>query len=78
MSTSMRMEAISFSEQATAARRAYFAGSNSGVVRQDVHDVGDAVEKFTGDPPGVPEVPPAAARHRLSGGPIRAAAKFKP
>ena len=31
MSTSMGMEAISFSEQATAARRDYFTGSNSGV-----------------------------------------------
>jgi hypothetical protein len=54
--------ATSFSEQAPAARRDYFAGSNSGVgtggrggivdaarilVRQDVCDVGDVVEKFT-------------------------------
>ena len=39
------------SEQATAARRDYFAGSNSGVVGQDVRDVGDMVEKFTA-PPG--------------------------
>jgi hypothetical protein len=57
------MEATSFSEQAPAARRDYFAGSNSGVgdgrgeggivdaarilVRQDVRDVGYVVEKFT-------------------------------
>jgi len=47
----MGTEAISFSEQATAARRDYFAGSNSGVVGQDVRDVGDLVEKFAGDPP---------------------------
>ena len=46
------MEATSFSEQATAAAARLFAGSNSGVVGQDVRDVGDAVEKFTGDPPG--------------------------
>ena len=50
--TVIGMEAISFSEQATAARRDYFAGSNSGVVGQDVRDVGDVIEKFTGDPPG--------------------------
>ena len=49
MSTSMGMEAISFSEQATAAQRDYFAGSNSGVVGRDV---GDVVEKFAGAPPG--------------------------
>jgi len=42
------MEATSFSEQATAARRDYFAGSNSDVVGQDVRNVGDVVEKFTG------------------------------
>jgi len=35
------MEAISFSEQATAARRDHFAGSNSGFAGQDVRDVGD-------------------------------------
>jgi len=49
----MGTEAISFSEQATAARRDYFARSNSGVVGQDV---GDVVEKFTATPrwgPGV-------------------------
>jgi hypothetical protein len=65
------MEAISFSEQAPAARRDYFAGSNSGVV-------GDVVEKFTGDPPpGVPAVPPAAERHRRSGAPGCGASIFK-
>jgi len=55
MSTSIRMETILFSEQTTAARRDYFASSNSGVVGQDVRDVGDVVEKFTGAPrvPGV-------------------------
>ena len=42
------MEATSFSEQATAARRDYFAGSNSDIVGQDVRNVGDVVEKFTG------------------------------
>ena len=56
MSTSMGMEATSFSEQAPAARRDYFASSNSGVVGQDARDVGDVVEKFKGDPPGVPGV----------------------
>jgi hypothetical protein len=40
----------SFSEQAPAARRDYFAGSNSGVVGQDVCAVGDVVEKFTAAP----------------------------
>ena len=30
-----------------AARRDYFAGSNSGVVGQDLRDVGDVVKKFT-------------------------------
>jgi hypothetical protein len=50
----MGMEATSFSEQAPAARRDYFAGSNSGVVGQDVRDIGDVVEKFT--PPRVPGV----------------------
>jgi hypothetical protein len=47
------MEAISFSEQATAARRDYFAGSNSGVVGQDgqdARDVGDVDEKFAATP----------------------------
>src|SRR5262245_28131275 len=55
MSTSMGMEAISFSVQATAARLNYFAGSSSGVVSQDVRDVGDVVEKFTGDPRNLPQ-----------------------
>ena len=36
MSTSMGMEAISFSEQATAALRDYFAGSNFAVVGRGV------------------------------------------
>jgi hypothetical protein len=58
-----------FSEQATAARRDYFAGSNSGVVGQDVCEVGDVVEKFTAAPP-VPGVPPAAELHRRSGAPL--------
>ena len=48
MSTSIRMETILFSEQTTAARRDYFASSNSGVVGQDVRDVGDVVDKFMG------------------------------
>jgi len=52
MSTSMEMEATSFSKQATAARRDYFASSNSGVVGQDVSDVGGVVEKFTVHPRG--------------------------
>ena len=50
MGTSKGVEATSFSEQAPAARRDYFAGSNSGVVGQDDRDVGDVVEKFKGDP----------------------------
>ena len=50
MSTSIRMETILFSEQTTAARRDYFASSNSGVVGQDVRDVGNVVEKFTTPP----------------------------
>jgi hypothetical protein len=62
MSTSMGMEAISFSEQATAALRDYFTGSNSGVVGQDIRDVGDVVEKFT--PP--PRVPVTSRRGTLS------------
>jgi hypothetical protein len=36
----------------TAARRDYFAGSNSGVVGQDVREVDDVVEKFTVRPHG--------------------------
>ena len=50
MGTSKGVEATSFSEQAPAARRDYFASSNSGAVRQDARDVGDVVEKFTGAP----------------------------
>ena len=67
MSTSMGMEAISFSEQATAARRDYFAGSNSGV--QDVRDVGDVVEKFTA-PPRVPAVASRSEASSSEWGPL--------
>jgi len=69
MSTSMGMEATSFFKQATAARRDYFAGSNSGVVGQDVRDVGDVVEKFAGAP-RVPAVSSPAERHRGRGTPL--------
>src|SRR5215471_5322529 len=69
MSTSMEMEATSFSKQATAARRDYFASSNSGVVGQDVRDVGDVVEKFTAHPRGAGGYLPLRSRHCRSGGP---------
>jgi len=63
LSGQRRLVAISHRNTwAPAAQRDYFAGSNSGVgdgrggfgilVRQGVCDVGDVVEKFTGDPPG--------------------------
>jgi hypothetical protein len=68
MSTSMGMEAISFSEQATAARRDWFAGSNSGVVGQNVRDVGDVVKKFTAPPPGA-GVPPTPRSVIVGAGP---------
>ena len=64
------------SEQATAARRDYFAGSNSGVVGQDVRDVDDVVEKFTGDPSGAGVTPLPAERHRRVG-PPSASADFR-
>jgi hypothetical protein len=58
------------SEQATAARRDYFAGSNSGVVGQDVRDVDDVVEKFTGDPPGAGVTPPPRGASSSGGAPL--------
>jgi hypothetical protein len=65
----MGMEA--FSERAPAARCDYFAGSNSGVVGQDVRDVGDVVEKFTATPrvPGV--ISPGGASSSEWGPPLR-------
>ena len=81
MSTSMGMEAISFSEQATAARRDYFAGSNSGVGDEGRSLTlrafwsarmfamsGDVVEKFT-TPPRC-RVTSRAERHRRRGAPL--------
>ena len=70
------MEATSFSEQATAARRDYFAGSNSGVVGQDVRDVGDVVEKFTGAP-RVPGVTPRSGVVIVGVGPPSRSADFR-
>jgi hypothetical protein len=73
----MGIEATSLSEQATAARRDYFAGSNSGVVGQDARDVGDVVEKFKGAP-RCRGKPPAAERHRRSGACDTFGAAYRP
>jgi hypothetical protein len=66
----MGMEAASFSEQATAARRDYFVGSISGVVGPNVRDISDMVEKFTGDPRVRRGNLPPPERHRRSGAPF--------
>ena len=77
----MGMEATSFSEQALAARHDYFASGvcdgrswvegivDAILVGQDVRDVGDVVEKFTGHASRVPGRPPAGDRQSQRGAP---------
>jgi hypothetical protein len=64
----MGMEATSFSEQAPAARRDYFAGSNSGLWARMFAMSGDVVEKFTATPGGAAGTSRPEHRSR-SGGP---------